>query len=124
MTRRYVVGLFDAWALLPNAPRLAKKPFGTGSLANALAGSSTSDYKTAMGYRQTIQKADPKNAFNLDLLGYDAAGAQDYAASLAAFQGFLRVASPTSAEAQRVHSFLPQLAQLVAQQSTSPATGQ
>ena len=92
--------------------------------ANALAQSSTSDYKTAMGYRQTIQKADPKNAFNLDLLGYDAAGAQDYAASLAAFQGFLRVVSPTSAEAQRVHSFLPQLAQLVAQQSTSPATGQ
>jgi cytochrome c-type biogenesis protein CcmH/NrfG len=88
--------------------------------ANALAESSASDYKTAMGYRQTIRKSDPKNTFNLDLLGYDAAGAQDYAASLAAFRAFLKVASPSSAEAQRVHSFLPQLAQLVAEQATSP----
>lgn len=92
--------------------------------ANALAESSSSDYKTAMGYRQTIQKGDPKNAFNLDLLGYDAAGAQDYAASLAAFQAFLRVASPKSQEAERVHSFLPQLEQLVSEQATSPTPGQ
>ncbi|HEU0194930.1 MAG TPA: tetratricopeptide repeat protein [Gaiellales bacterium] len=102
-------------------------PLATGSAstyqetANALAESSSSDYKTAMGYRQTIQKTDPKNAFNLDLLGYDAAGAQDYAASLAAFQAFLKVASPSSSEAQRVHSFLPQLEQLVAQQATAPS---
>jgi cytochrome c-type biogenesis protein CcmH/NrfG len=89
--------------------------------ANALAESSSADYKTAMGYRQTIQKTDPKNSFNLDLLGYDAAGAQDYAASLAAFQAYLKLASPTSEEAQRVHSFLPQLEQLVAQQATAPS---
>jgi tetratricopeptide (TPR) repeat protein len=92
--------------------------------ANALAESSSADYKTAMGYRQTIQKTDPKNAFNLDLLGYDAAGAQDYAASLAAFQAYLKLASPSSAEAQRVQSFLPQLEQLVAQQPPAPSSGQ
>jgi len=85
--------------------------------------SAQSDFRTAMGYRQTIAKSDPKNAINQDLLGYDAYGAQDYATSLAAFKAYLKL-QPTSSEAKRIQGFLPQIEAQAAQQaagSTQPA---
>ena len=84
---------------------------------------SLTDYETRYAYNRDRQLTHVKRPDSLNVtLGYDAAGAQDYAASLGAFQAYLKLAPAKTAEAQRVHSFLPELAQLAAQQATAPAT--
>lgn len=82
----------------------------------------SSDFGQAVLYRQSIGKIDPKDSNNQDLLGYDAAYAQNYPLSIQAFKEYLKLV-PKGQESSHIKSFLPALeAQAKAAPSTS--TGQ
>jgi cytochrome c-type biogenesis protein CcmH/NrfG len=88
--------------------------------ASALGQQVTTDLQQATIYRQSLAKLDPRNSFNQEALGIDAANARSYAVSAAAFKAFLKLVPASSPEAKRVKAFLKQVEALAASSSTPP----
>jgi tetratricopeptide (TPR) repeat protein len=78
------------------------------SQARALDSQASSDFQQAVAYRQTLVRLDPRDANNQDLLGYDAAYAQNFPVSLQAFKAYLKLV-PKGQESTHIKTFLPQL---------------
>jgi tetratricopeptide (TPR) repeat protein len=87
--------------------------------ANAIGSQLTTDLQQATIYRQSLAKLDPRNSYNQELLGFDAAEARSYQVSVKAFEAFLKLVPATNPEAARVKSVLKQVQALAA---TSPGS--
>jgi tetratricopeptide (TPR) repeat protein len=74
----------------------------------SLSAQAAADFGQATTYRQSLVKADPKNAFNQELLGFDAANSRNYTLAVTAFKAYLKLA-PSGTESDRVRSILKTL---------------
>ena len=86
----------------------------------SLSAQAAADFGQAVTYRQSLAKQDPKNAFNQELLGFDAANSRNYALAVTAFKAYLKLV-PTGTEAARVRGILKALAPFAkSSSSTTP----